>query len=157
MNAIDSVSHYGAASLSRLATTNPREIVIQLVRDGCSKKDAFDEFRTRIANNDALQRAVDWYFFTNMFDYEASSRNGNSPFSPLSPTHEADHKARIDQFKGKIMLLALTMPNEKPMRDCTGSDMDKFGGAYKAIAKRVGPNKTVGEVLTEDQVRAMLK
>jgi hypothetical protein len=65
---------------------------------------------------------------------------------------EAKKQAKLVVAK---VLLNLMMPNNKQMRHCTGAEMKGFGVAYAEIAKRVGEN-TVGAVLTEAEVRALL-
>lgn len=59
--------------------------------------------------------------------------------------------------EAQIILLDLTMPNGKALRDCTGADCSKFGGWFSAIAEKVGSKQRVGNVLSEQQVRALQK
>ena len=54
-----------------------------------------------------------------------------------------------------VKLLDLSMPNGKPLRDCTGSDCKKFGGWLGKIAAKVGARQKVGSVLSEAQVRKL--
>jgi hypothetical protein len=42
------------------------------------------------------------------------------------------------------------------MRYCTGSEMEKFGAGYRAISRKVGKTKRVGEVLDEKGVQALM-
>ena len=65
-------------------------------------------------------------------------------------------KEKSDEYLS-IMLLYQTMPNGKTMRDCTGSEMAKFGKGYERIAERVGPDRKVGDVLDEEGVRQLMK
>jgi hypothetical protein len=60
---------------------------------------------------------------------------------------------RTSQIKTKV--LGLKMPNGKALRDCTGRECDHFGGWFKRLATKVGPDKRVGDVLTEADVRAI--
>jgi len=43
------------------------------------------------------------------------------------------------------------------MKDCTGQEMAAFGSRFQKIAERVGKTKLVGTVLTEDDVRKIMK
>jgi hypothetical protein len=63
-------------------------------------------------------------------------------------------KAIAVQVVGKV--LDLVMPNNKPMRFCTGAEMAKFGGIYGQIAEKVGNANLVGMVLTEAEVKPLL-
>lgn len=65
-------------------------------------------------------------------------------------------RAKSDEYV-KMALLFMIMPNGKPMRECTGADMSKFGKGYERIAERVGPDRKVGDVLDEDGVRVLMK
>jgi hypothetical protein len=56
----------------------------------------------------------------------------------------------------KTRFLDLTMPNNKPMRECVGSEMAAFGWAYQKIAKKVGPENKVGDVLAEAEVAKLI-
>ena len=55
----------------------------------------------------------------------------------------------------EVALLDLVMPNNVPMRYCSGTQMRGFSSAYAKIAERVG-DAMVGEVLVESQVRELL-
>ena len=60
-------------------------------------------------------------------------------------------KERIHQ-ESKIILLDLLMPNSKRLADCTGAECGRFNGWMAQLANTVPPNKTVGSVLSEDQI-----
>lgn len=66
------------------------------------------------------------------------------------------HADAVKAIKHQVMLLNLPMPNGKLMRNCTGEEIGGFGKSYAKIAQKVGPRKRVGEVLTEDQLHALL-
>jgi SepF-like predicted cell division protein (DUF552 family) len=71
-------------------------------------------------------------------------------------TREEKIKEIIAVGKETILFLNMEMPNGKRMRWCTGAEMQKFGGAFTKIGKRVGSTKTVGQVLDEKQVRQII-
>jgi hypothetical protein len=61
-------------------------------------------------------------------------------------------------------LLDLLMPNGKPLRDCTGGECERYGKAdeqrglwLQRVAAKVGPDKHVGEVLDERQLKALMR
>lgn len=150
----------GASFIAQSKDHNPLdlvEIVVKKMPDA-DRKERFAEFEQLLADEgEAYERAVRWYFFVNMHDVVTRAPRNSHQSQGVRAQQQAEQRAAVESIKGQIMLLALTMPNGKAMSVCTGSEMDKFGGAYKAIAKRVGPTNTVGAVLTEDQVKALVK
>jgi hypothetical protein len=60
-------------------------------------------------------------------------------------------QARIDR-EVKSALLALVMPNNKPLAECTGAECKTFGGWFSALAEKVPAKATVAETLSEKQV-----
>lgn len=75
-------------------------------------------------------------------------------------TQRADLKKAADlvveNIKEQILLLNQEMPNGKRLRFCSGAEVAKFGAGYSKIAKKVGPTKLVGAVLSEPEVRGYL-
>lgn len=66
------------------------------------------------------------------------------------------HAETVKSIKDQILMLNLEMPNGKRMRHCTGYEMGRFGSAYQKIARKVGKTKTVGAVLSEEDVRELI-
>lgn len=149
----------GASFIATKTADNPRDLVIEVLRlhPDAEVKSQFEKFRALLEDcGDDYQRAIDWYFFVNMRDYLVSNRNRR-----LNPVEIASVKIKqrevIEQIKAQIVMLDLTMPNGKAMRECTGAEMAKFGDRYQKIADRVGRSGVVGEVLNEEQVRDIIK
>ncbi len=149
----------GASFIAGKSEHNPRDLVIDAIKamPGASRKEVFDRFRALLADaGDDYNRAVEWYFFVNMHDYLTTSRNKGQ-----DPVQRADARQqqaeRVKAIKAQIIMLDLTMPNGKAMKDCTGAEMARFGNRYQRIAEKVGKAKLVGAVLNEDQVKAILK
>jgi hypothetical protein len=162
MNLHAEKARVGAVAVARGAPDNPFDFVFKLIeKHGKDKKAAFDVFREELADNPAYQRAVDYYFFTNAFDSATRDRAGERSRRAEKIERQIDARNAVRQFveeiKSNIVLLDLTMPNGRPMKDCTGAEMAKFGNRYQRIAAKVGKTKTVGSALSEDQVKAILK
>lgn len=149
----------GASFIATASEHNPRDLVVEVVKANpeLGAKEQFEEFRTQLRDvGDDYQRKVDWYFFVNMRDYLVNTRTRER--DPVQRAEAiAQERDAIEGAKAQIMLLNLTMPNGKTMRDCTGAEMAKFGNRYQRIAEKVGKAKTVGSVLSEDQVKTILK
>ena len=151
-------SRVGASFLAKQATDNPREMLIHLIEKNkdATKDDLFKIFRKHLDDEPGYQRAVDWYFFINMYEYAMTNRNRNKDPVERAEARERQSKM-VESIKAQIIMLDLTMPNGKAMRECTGGEMAKFGNRFQKIAERVGKTKLVGEVLAEDQVKAIMK
>lgn len=152
----------GASFIATATEHNPRDLVVELVTkqpDG-DRKTLFEAFRNMLDEaGDDYRRHVEYYFFVNMYDYLVTSRSRRSP-DPVERTKAREQQREaIERIKGQIVMLDFLMPigDGKAMRDCTGAEMAKLGNRYQKIADKVGKTKTVGEVLNEDQVRALMK
>lgn len=55
----------------------------------------------------------------------------------------------------QTVLLDLVMPNDKKLRDCTGTECGKFSSAFAKLKDKVG-RRVVGKVLTESEVRKII-
>lgn len=148
----------GASFVAGREKDNPRDLVVDAMKSNpnATRTDQFEQFRVSLREHpDEYQRAVDWYFFVNMQSYLSGSRAGKYPVQRRAAV--ARKAEVVEDIKSQIMMLDLTMANGKPMRDCTGAEMAKFGNRYQKIAERVGKAKTVGAVLNEEQVKAIMK
>lgn len=146
----------GASFIARHMQANPREIVVQVLEQyaGATKDEQFAQFRALIADDESYQKAVDWYFFTNMHDYLTTSRGTHR-----SPEDHAQRAAQVEKIKEdvirKVLSLAFVMPNGKCLGKCTGTEVAKFGGIFTAIGKKAG-KQLVGKVFTNDkQIQAV--
>lgn len=151
--------HSPVRSLVVVEDSHPLDFVRDVVKKnpGRSRTEQFEKFRSLLeTNSDTYQRAVDWYFFVNMH----ASLNTKIA-RPQDPVQRAQVRERgnelVASIKAQLIILDLVMPNGKTMRDCTGTEMAKFGNRYHRIAERVGKAKTVGSILNEDQVQEILK
>ena len=157
-------SNPGATFLSRKTEGTLRALIINLMarHPRASEDRLFALFEKALDEDPGYEQAARLYAFTNFYRYETRRRPELTP-NPHTANASAERtareeeavKERVASIKSQIVLLALTMPNGKPMHYCTGLEMGQFGEAYERIAKRVG-DKTVGEVLNERQVRELI-
>jgi hypothetical protein len=123
-----------------------------------TKNEIFEMFRDALAEDQSYQRAVDWYFFLHMYDYATDPRRSGPAPDPVQRAEaRVQRREAIQRVAAQIVMLDLTMPNGKTMRECTGAEMAKFGNRFQKIAEKVGKTKTVGAVLSEEQVRGIMK
>ena len=67
---------------------------------------------------------------------------------------EVKEKVQAVIRKQAMILLDFVMPNDKELRDCTGTEVAKFGGKFVEIGQKAGKRK-VGAVLTDDDLRKL--
>jgi hypothetical protein len=149
----------GASFVAGKSAHNPRDLVVTVLEKApdAEREEQFQQFRQLLAKRaDAFQRAVDWYFFLNMSTYLTTNRNVR-PDPVQRAESVAIQQEMVESIKAQIVMLDLTMPNGKPMKECTGAEMSRFGNRFQRIAEKVGKTKTVGAVLNEDQVKAIMK
>lgn len=141
-----------------------REILAQLVtpQNGLTKEQAFDEFRMRLQTDEEARRNVDWFFFINMYDViKPKPRTLGAVNATQRPSRSERIRASRDEaiershdIRQRLQLMSLTMPNGKELRDCTGAELATFGNRFKILAERVGKQRKVSDVLTEDDLQS---
>jgi hypothetical protein len=144
---------------------NPREILRRLVEDNphAGMDELFAKFRKVLAKADEeMQETVDRYYFDNnvrslqgIVDPNAGARKAASRerAAELRKKVEENITTAIDQ-RAKRLLLDAIMPNEKPLRDCTGQDCNQMGGWLAGIGAKLKANQKVGDKFNEDQIQS---
>lgn len=154
----------GANCFTRRVPLSVQRLVAEILADNetgpdhaANKAALFPLFLAALEKDEDYQRAVDWYAFSNFYDYEATTRNVKPRLdarpapSTLTPAVEA-MKAKIAE---RILLMEWVLPNGKRLADCTFGELAKLGGWLAKVAKKGKPNQIVGKVLTERQLRAI--
>jgi hypothetical protein len=59
--------------------------------------------------------------------------------------------------RAKANILDLPMMNGKVLGDCTGTEVAAFGKGFQRIAKKVGPDRKVSDVLTADEAAKLME
>lgn len=75
----------------------------------------------------------------------------------LRAKEAANHVDRVARIKSRVVLMSLPMPNGKELGKCTGAECKDFGGWYHRLANRVGPDKLVSDVLSEQELHSIYK
>jgi hypothetical protein len=81
----------------------------------------------------------------------------------LTPRRVPSERAMEDKLVTKIaakaaqQLMAIMMPNDKPLRHCTGAECIKFGGWLTQVGRRIGDKAVVGDKLTEADLQKMFR
>lgn len=155
-----SIGHHAATRQSWSEQTDMKELITRL-RDeypGAALDEIVRRFRERVRDNEEYLIACTEYAVVNTWNnMERLLRQSIvRPAPHIAQAAAQEREAKIQEISDRL-LLNLEMPNGKRMRWCTGGEMKKFGGAYTRIGEKVGRSKTVGQVLSEDQVKAIMK
>lgn len=154
------VGHHAATCQSYKDEVSMKELVTRL-RDeypAAGMDEIIRRFHERAsAEPDYLNACVEYAVMNTWNNLEKLRRQSIQRPIPVLAAQREELTSKVEAIKEQIMLLNLEMPNGKRMRWCTGAEMEKFGARYQQIAKKVGKTKTVGEVLSEEQVKAIMK
>jgi len=151
---------YGATALARGADANPRKMLLDIMEahSDKSKNEIFEIFREVLSEEPAAQRAVEWYFFLHMYDYATDPRRTSACHDPVQRAEaRVQQRERIEAIKAQIVMLDLTMPNGKALRDCTFQEVATLGNRFSKLATMGKKTELVGAKLNEEQVRAIMK
>src|SRR4029077_5037106 len=123
-----------------------------------------EAFWAEVENDKTLLREVVKYFCDNA--HTALLKRQQAATTPKKKRAARRRKAamasaateeavRSVKKKVQIALLSLTMPNGKPLADCTGSECKRFGNWAAKLGDVVPAKVKVGDHLTEQQVRKL--
>ncbi len=136
-----------------MKSPTPRGIVAELVKNspGTSREVLFEEFRKSVAIEATFRRAVEWFYFVNMYDeIRAADRKGQRP-SVVS-------RERVESLKRKItevVFMDLTLPSGKKLKDSTFAECGKAGGWFTRVSLLGNPADIVGAKITEHELKAV--
>jgi hypothetical protein len=149
-------SKIGASHIGRRSKANPQELLLRLIEeaDGDPDKDEiFEKWRSEIQKNDVMQRAVDQYFFVNIFNYHVKRSKTPGKSSALTEKLKEQIAEQVRQRVAKIGVLYYQLPSGKLLKDATFAECLKAGGIFTAVGKMGKPDEIVGQKLTEKQLK----
>jgi len=137
--------------LAEIITTNPQS----------SDRLLLEKFVEQLREDDDYFLAAAEYAFDNAMralrrEQARPTPQQRAELAAERAKHAAAHAKLVSRIKAKV-LLNLAMPNGKKLRDCTGEECRHFGGWCLRVAAKVGLAKLVGDVLSEQQVRALYR
>lgn len=149
----------GAAVVRRISKKSPMEVLVSIIEgDPTADKDRlYRKWLDAIRADDECEDAVFRYAFANLLNAcDRDRRKSPSRQQIEARKKEMQAMAKKDaQTAVSVILMNLTLPNGKLLRDATFKECAQAGGWFARVAKRGKPNQIVGRVLTEDQLRAM--
>lgn len=131
-----------------------------------SRKEAFDHFLETVKSDPRYLAALaEDYFYrqTQNWDLDQNRLGSSLVATPaqrkraeVSAAQRAASAARVakatDEIKArirKVIMLDLTLPNGKKLRDCTGAECAKAGGFYTEVSKHIKATEIVDKHLSE--------
>lgn len=157
---------YGAKRIS-FAETTYRDLVAKLMAKdpGASIDDSFATFLEEIEKPRNRKHLMSALEYAHANAYVALHKPQPRKPTPAQAAQEKKQQvALVEQHKQifkvkafQIVMLDLVLPTGKALRDSTGKDCAKAGGWLAAIAKKIKPADIVGKVLSEAEVRQLMK
>lgn len=162
------VGTYGA-KVQSWRDANPRELLKKLIDENPNGDPAYllPLFRDLVerADKDYLGAIIEYWFtnnFNSLMPKPAPARHAIATAKAERTTQAQAIKQKVEQHietKARVLLLELTMPNGKVLRDCTGAEVRQLGYQMtpwlSRIANRVKPGELVGSVLSEAEARTL--
>lgn len=155
-----SSSQTGAADTRRRAKRSPMELLVNLIEaePTASKERLWNQWWAAVSADDEYLHAVGRHTFTNL--YEATERDRRKTKSqPRAKPDPTVDKARAEALARRVVaavLLEVTLPtNGKRLKDSTFADCARAGGWFSTVAKMGQPKQVVGDIVTEEQLRAI--
>ena len=144
---------------------NPRELLKRLIDElgSTDRERLFVEFieQAFAPGNRPILESIAEYWFSN---------NLNSLLEPVGTDRQmarARNRARTEQVSKQIverltavagqLLLDLTLPHGKTLKDSTGTECLAIGGWLKVVGSKMKPDDLVGAVFSEDQLRLIFE
>ena len=138
---------------------NPRELLRRIIDNSPTDDDADwrDTFWSEIENDKDMLRAIaDYWLDNNIRSLTAPTNKTTDKMLAAKAVNVA--KTNVTQRvveQVKVAFLAFTMPNDKPLGDCTGSECKQFGGWFAKVGKIVPAKATVREHLSETKLQKL--
>ena len=135
------------------------EVLVSLIEADptADAKKLFARWSVIIRDDDDLLTAALQHSFTNAFAaLEAPRRHASRPFAPLVTRAErAASVATTSKVVTQIMLMNLTLPSGKLLREATFKECTEAGGWWVKVGKQGKPNQIVGRTISEVDLRAI--
>ena len=137
-----------------------------------SRKDHFKAFLAEVSSDPKLIEALAEDYFERMYARWKIQRIGKSHSIVGTPATErraeqsraqrqnvknmvSETVGRITNRINRIVLMEMTMPNGKRLRDCTGAELTRFGGFYSEVARHLKPSQVVDKHMNESDLQAI--
>jgi len=160
---------------------NPRDLLKRVIDDnpGSDRVALFKLFVEQLKDDDGdyMETIIEYWFANNYHSLiaarassaaadvglaESGRRSSSSATAAERAAWVAGTTERLREKiaeEATIALLDMTMPNGKHLAECTGEECGflgrRLGNWLRKVARRLKPHETVGDVLTEADLRAL--
>jgi len=138
------------------AKLNYRDLALRICADnpGAETEDLAKVFMEELERYPDYMQSIAIYIMANV---RASLDPAHRRKDPGRSTVAAEVLEKAATKVVGQVLMTLTMPSGKMLGQSTGSECIKAGGWLVAVGRKVGPRNLVGQKLTEDDLRRMIK
>lgn len=154
----------GAAATRRISPKNPLEVLARL-RDGDTTAGfdlIFKKWRERVESDSDMLTAALLYSYRNYWTTLDRDALKQGLTYEESKAKNAERQERITAESANVakqiravVLLDLTLPSGKSLRESTFKECARAGGWFARVAKLGKPSQIVGEIISEDRLRAL--
>ncbi|WP_448043794.1 hypothetical protein [Bradyrhizobium liaoningense] len=137
-----------------------------------SRKDAFEGFLESVQDNPAAIKVMAEEYFYRQYAQWKPEKVGKSYSLVATPATErrvetsivkrqenaqrfAKKKDEVKERIIRVILLDLTLPTGKKLRDATGAECAKAGGFYTEIARHLKPSQVVDKHMNERDLQEL--
>lgn len=148
---------YAGPAIRKTEAANPTEIVTRLVEQNpeASRDVIIQLFVREIIDDEALVTACLKYFAWHAWQGLQPRKQRRQTSSDRAARAKAVG-AIVEKLRRAVIISELLMPNNKPVAQCTGTEMAKFGRFGAAVSK-IAKRRKVGDVMSEDQLWKLWK
>jgi len=141
---------------------NPRDALKNIISDNpkAGKEELLEKFTQTVFqkyNRGLIETIIEYWFANNLNSLLNSNSKLKMEFSRPGQVSKVKEQIRERiKIAAGVVLLDMIMPNNKPLRECTGAECTATGGWLLVLAKRMPPSAFVGKIFSEEDVRKML-
>jgi hypothetical protein len=158
---------YGSPYVQATRATSPKEVMFRLHREHprADKDELLRLFRLEAGGDPELTdicvevAGINAYLALENIRNRAKRRPAETPEQQRQEqdAEAAQQAAVIADRIVRSAILDFMMPNNKRLRDCTFSEVRKFGKGFSRIAAAGRPNQIVGQVLSETKAKSLMR
>lgn len=148
----------GSAVVRRVAQKSPLELLVSLIEDDptADNERLFRKWLVEVRGDDEYLTAALRHTFTNMVSALDRDRRAKSPYKAAMAAMLPQEIARgIKDQVAAVILLNLTLPSGKLLRDATFKECYEAGGWFIKVSRAGKPSDVVGKALSEEDLRAL--
>lgn len=147
----------GSAVVRRTGLKSPMELLVSLIDDDptADNERLFRKWLDTVREDEDYFIPALRHTFTNLMSSLDRDRRARAPYKPQQATTKV-LAGSIKNQVAQIILLNMTLPSGKLLRDATFKECYEAGGWFIKVSRQGKPNQIVGKTMTEDKLRKLL-